>query len=233
MGAVYDDLDTFYLARPARCDDVNNASYGRWHDERGEYDVRWACATGELYAEALTARRDAVEMGHVEVLGVIAPIAPEHRTSDWHGAKHVDNVVLKGWQEANNDRRLAWLRDRVARVDELLGRRLVISPPGGSPLVGIEDVLPPGRLPEDFGAVEHVAYQQALDFLDQLEAAGDELVALGASEPELGGDGASVQLQLPDDDDRLRAVLELVDAAIERAGLPEPSRRYVWRPGAS
>ena len=35
MGAVYDDLDTFYLARPARCDDVNNASYGRWRDERG------------------------------------------------------------------------------------------------------------------------------------------------------------------------------------------------------
>ena len=159
----------------------------------------WACATGELYAEALPTMGKADGVGHVEVLGVIAPIAPEHMTSDWQGAKHVDNVVLEGWQ-ANTERRLAWLRDRVARVDELLGRRLVIAIPAGNALAGIDSVLPPGRLAEDFGSLGYEACTRALNLIEQLEAAGDELVALGARPPQVGDDFASVPFQLPDDD---------------------------------
>jgi hypothetical protein len=105
VGAVYDDLETFYHARPARRDSPEYDYGDSWQDDNGCYRVSWASTTGEIYAVAVdaptyTAGSDFLVFssgsatGRVEVVGAVAAIAPEHATLHWHGDRHVNDVVL-------------------------------------------------------------------------------------------------------------------------------------------
>jgi len=134
VGAVYDDLETFYHARAARRDSPEYGYGDEWQEANGTYRVSWASTTGEIYAVALgpptsTAGQDFLMFssgqasGRVDVLGAVAAIAPEHRTQHWHGERHVNDVVLSGWATAGHE--LAWVRDRVARAEQLLDLRVV------------------------------------------------------------------------------------------------------------
>ena len=213
VGAVYDDLETFYHARPGRRDSPE-FDYGHgWQDENGCYRVSWASTTGEIYAVALdaptyTAGPDFLAFssgsaaGRVEVLGAVAAIAREHETLHWHGDRHVNDVVLAGWPTAGHE--LAWVRDRVARAEQLLDLRLVRSFEASDRIVdALLGALHDAQRDLDDAGGRDVALEHDGDLLERRTITSAQLYVL-----------------VPEDAAVAAAVLQRVDEALTAADVP-------------